>query len=47
VTPVFSKWISGDRGSFDSVAEGIQIVKTNPPDTKYPIIENCKELQLM
>ena len=38
---------SGDRGSFDSVAEGIQIVKTNPPDTKYSIIENCKELQLM
>ena len=38
---------SGDRGGFDSVAEGIQIVKTNPPDTKYPIIENCKELQLM
>jgi hypothetical protein len=38
---------SGDRGGFDSVAEGIQIVKTNPPDAKYPIIENCKELQFM
>jgi hypothetical protein len=37
---------TGDRGGFDSVAEGIQIVKTNPPDTKYTIIENCKELPL-
>jgi hypothetical protein len=35
---------SGDRGGFDSVAEGIHIIKTNPPDTKYTIVENCKEL---
>ncbi|MGO9233746.1 MAG: hypothetical protein ACLP4V_06520 [Methylocella sp.] len=35
---------TGDRGTFDSVAEGIKIVKTNPPDTKYTVIENCKEL---
>jgi hypothetical protein len=35
---------SGERGGFESVAEGIKIVKTNPPDTKYTVIENCKEL---
>ncbi|MGO9723157.1 MAG: hypothetical protein ACLPOA_21860 [Methylocella sp.] len=35
---------TGDRGTFDSVAEGIKIVKSNPPDTKYTVIENCKEL---
>ena len=37
---------TGDRGGFDSVAEGILIVKTNPPDAKYTVIESCKELQL-
>jgi len=35
---------SGDRGTFDSVNEGILIVQSNPPDTT--IIENCKELPL-
>jgi len=37
---------SGERGGFESVAEGIKIVKTNPPDTKYTVIEDCKELPL-
>ncbi len=37
---------TGDRGTFDSVAEGIKIVKSNPPDTKYTVIEECKELPL-
>lgn len=37
---------TGDRGTFDSVAEGIKIVKSNPPDTKYTVIEDCKALPL-
>jgi hypothetical protein len=27
-----------------SVSEGILFKKTNPPDAKYPVVENCKEL---
>jgi hypothetical protein len=27
-----------------SVSEGIAFVKTNPPDTKWSVIENCKEI---
>ena len=27
-----------------SVSEGIAFVKTNPPDTKWSVVENCKEI---
>jgi hypothetical protein len=37
---------TGDRGNIESVAEGILITKTNPPDTAYSITENCKDLPL-
>ncbi len=37
---------TGDRGNIESVSEGILVVKTIPPDTKYAVIENCKELPL-
>jgi hypothetical protein len=37
---------TGDRGTFDSVSEGIMFAKTNAPNTKYPIVEDCKELAL-
>jgi hypothetical protein len=36
-----------DTGSSEnqvSVNEGMQFKKTNPPDTKYSVVENCKEL---
>jgi hypothetical protein len=35
---------TGERGSFDSVNEGILIVKSSPPVST--IVENCKELPL-
>ena len=37
---------TSQRGSIESVSEGILFVKANPPDTKYSVIENCKELPL-
>jgi len=36
---------TGDRGSFDSVNEGIKLVR-EPSDTQYNIVENCKDLPL-
>lgn len=36
---------TGDRGTFDSVAEGIKIVKTNPADGQT-IVDDCKNLAL-
>jgi hypothetical protein len=36
---------TGDRGTFDSVAEGIKIVKTNPTDGQT-IVDSCKDLAL-
>jgi hypothetical protein len=38
---------SDDRGNIQSVNAGMILVKTNPPDTKYTVVENCKELSLM
>jgi hypothetical protein len=35
---------SNERGNIQSVSEGITFVKTNPPDTKYTLVESCKEL---
>ena len=35
---------SNERGNIQSVSEGITFVKTNPADTKYAVVESCKEL---
>ena len=37
---------TGERGgqSQHGVNEGIVLVKTSPPDAKYSVVENCKEL---
>ena len=35
---------SNERGNIQSVSEGITFIKTNPPDFKYTVTENCKEL---
>jgi hypothetical protein len=35
---------SNERGNIQSVSEGITFIKRNPPDTKYTVVENCKEL---
>jgi hypothetical protein len=35
---------SDDRGNIKSVSEGIIFVRTNPANTKWSVIENCKEL---
>jgi hypothetical protein len=37
---------TNERGNIESVNEGILFVKTNPPDTKYTVISNCKDLAL-
>lgn len=37
---------TNERGNIESVSEGMLFVKTNPPDTKYTVIEECKELPL-
>jgi hypothetical protein len=29
-----------------SVNEGMRLIKTNPADAKYPVVESCKELAL-
>ena len=33
-----------ERGNQQNVNEGIVFSKTNPPDTKWAVVENCKEL---
>jgi hypothetical protein len=33
-----------ERGNQQNVNEGIVFTKTNPPDTKWSVVENCKEL---
>ena len=35
---------TGERGNIESVSEGILVTKTNPPDTSYTVVEDCKEL---
>jgi hypothetical protein len=37
---------TSDRGNVQSVNEGMILTKTNPADTKYTVVENCKELAL-
>ena len=36
---------SADRGDQQSVSEGMVFTKTNLPGTKWPVVENCKELR--
>jgi hypothetical protein len=38
---------SDDRGNIQSVNAGMILIKTNPADTKYTVVEDCKELSLM
>jgi hypothetical protein len=38
---------TNDRGNIQSVNEGMIITKTNPANTKYTVIENCKDLSLL
>jgi hypothetical protein len=38
---------SSDRGDQQNVSEGMVFTKTNPPGTKWQVVENCKELSLM
>ena len=35
---------SNERGNIQSVSEGITFVKTDGSDTKYTVVEDCKEL---
>lgn len=37
---------SDDRGNIQNVSEGIAFVRGNAPDTKWTVVENCKELPL-
>jgi len=37
---------SDDRGNMVSASEGIVFVRTNPADTKWSVVEDCKELPL-
>jgi len=37
---------SDDRGNMVSASEGIIFVRTNPADTKWSVVEDCKELPL-
>jgi hypothetical protein len=37
---------TGSSENQQSVNQGILFQKTNPPDTKYPVVESCKELTL-
>lgn len=37
---------SGTRDKPENVNEGILLVKTNPPDSKYAVVEDCKDLAL-
>ena len=37
---------TSERGSTQSVSEGMIMTKTNPPDSKYTVVEDCKELTL-
>ncbi len=34
----------GERGEQQNVNEGIVFTTTNPPDAKWSMVENCKEL---
>ncbi|HUB62843.1 MAG TPA: hypothetical protein VL996_00050 [Methylocella sp.] len=38
---------TNDRGNVQSINEGMLIIKTNPPDAKYSVVDNCKELSLL
>jgi hypothetical protein len=35
---------TGERGDQQNVNEGIVFTITNPPDAKWSVVENCKEL---
>jgi hypothetical protein len=37
---------TGTSENQQSVSAGMLFKKTNPPDTKYPVVESCKELAL-
>jgi hypothetical protein len=37
---------TNERGNIESVNEGIVLVKTNPADTKYTVVPDCKDLPL-
>jgi hypothetical protein len=37
---------TAERGNIQSVSEGILFARTSPPDTKYSVVENCKELPI-
>jgi len=37
---------SDDRGNMVSASEGIIFVRTNPADTKWSVVKDCKELPL-
>ena len=37
---------TNERGNIESVNEGIVLVKTNPADTKYTVVPDCKDLAL-
>jgi hypothetical protein len=37
---------TGTTENQQSVSQGMLFKKTNPPDTKYPVVESCKELAL-
>jgi hypothetical protein len=36
----------GDKGDQQNVNEGVVFTITNPPDSKWTVVENCKELSL-
>jgi hypothetical protein len=38
---------SSDRGDQQSISEGMIFTKTNLPGTKWPVVENCKELSFI
>ena len=38
---------TSDRGSVQSINEGMILTKTNAGDAKYTVVENCKELSLL
>ena len=37
---------TNERGNIESVNEGILLAKTNPADTKFTMVSDCKELAL-
>jgi len=36
-----------ERGSVQSINEGMIIIKSNPPGAKYSVVDNCKNLSLL